>query len=71
VRRHAETDNLVLCTVLIKLRHSMAAMAVKDKQAVDTSCTRRSLSVKVLQPEQTKLVSCPAVIAYCERPVIR
>ena len=48
VRRHAETNNLVLCTVLVKLRRSMAAVAVKDEQAVDTSYTRRSLSIKVL-----------------------
>ena len=48
MRRHAETNNLVLCIVLVKLRRSMAAVAVKDEQAVDTSCTRRSLSIKVL-----------------------
>ena len=48
MRRHAETNNLILCTVLAKLRRSMAAVAVKDKQVVDTSCTRRSLSIKVL-----------------------
>jgi hypothetical protein len=50
VRRHAEANNPVLCTVLVKLRRSMATMAVNDKQAVDSSCTRRSMSIKVLQP---------------------
>ena len=69
--RHTETNNLVLCTVLVKLRRSMAVVAVDDKQAVDPSCTRRSMFIKVLQPEQTKLVSCPAVVAYCKYPVSR
>ena len=31
MRRHIETDNLILCTVLVKLRRSMATIAVKDK----------------------------------------
>ena len=48
MRRHAKTNNLILCTVLVKLRRSIAAVAVKDEQAVDTSCIRRSLSIKVL-----------------------
>ena len=46
--RHIKTNNLVLCIVLVKLRHSIAAMAVKDKQAVDTSYIKRSLFIKVL-----------------------
>jgi hypothetical protein len=48
VRRHAETDDLVLYTVLVKLRRSMAAMAVNDEQAVDPSCMRHSIFIKVL-----------------------
>ena len=48
MRRYVETNNLMFCTVLVKLRCSMAAVAVKDEQAVDTSCMRRSLSIKVL-----------------------
>ena len=71
MRRHAETNNLMLYTVLVKLRRSIAAVAVKDKQVVDTSYIRRSLSIKVLQLEQTKLVSYLAVIAYYKRLVIR
>ena len=31
MRRHAETNNLMLCTVLVKLGRSMAAVAVKDE----------------------------------------
>jgi hypothetical protein len=31
---YAESDNLVLCTELIKLWCSVAAMAVKDKESI-------------------------------------
>jgi len=31
IHKHTETDNLVLCIVLIKLKHNMAIIAVKDK----------------------------------------
>jgi len=31
MRRHTETNNLILCIVLVKLRRSMATVAVKDK----------------------------------------
>ena len=46
--RHIETNNLVLCIVLVKLRRSMAVVAVNDKQAVDPSYMRRSMFIKVL-----------------------
>ena len=71
MRRYIETNNLVLYIVLVKLRYSIATVAVKDKQVVDTSYIRHSLSIKVLQLEQTKLISYLAVMAYYERLVIR
>jgi hypothetical protein len=36
---HAEGDDLVLCTELIKLWRSMAAVAVKYKESVRSWCT--------------------------------
>jgi hypothetical protein len=59
---HTESDNLVLCAVLVKLGRSVAAMAVKDKKPVDSMRTRRCISVEVLYPLNTKLICRPAVI---------
>ena len=48
IQRHIETNNLICYTVLVKLRRNIAAVTVKDKQAVDTSCIECSLFIKVL-----------------------
>jgi hypothetical protein len=48
MRRHIETNNFVLCIVLVKFRRSVAAVAVKDKQIIDSYCMRLYISVKVL-----------------------
>ena len=48
MRRHTEGDNLVLCTVLIGLRRSMAAMATQNKQSSGAYCTRLSMPIRVL-----------------------
>jgi hypothetical protein len=66
VRWHAESDNLVLCTELIELRRSVAAVTIKDKETIYSMRTRRCMSVKVLYPLNSKLISCLAIIANCE-----
>jgi len=71
MRWHAESDNLVLCAVLVELRRSVAAMAVKDKKPVDSMRTRRCIPIKVLYPLDSELICRPAVIADCENPVWR
>ena len=44
----------------------MAAVAIKDKETIYSMRTRRRISVKVLYPLNSKLISCPAIIANCE-----
>ena len=68
---HAESDDLVLCAVLVELRRGVAAMAVEDKKPVDSTRTRRGMSVKVLYPLYAELICRPAVVADCENPVWR
>jgi hypothetical protein len=48
VRWHAESDDLVLRTELVEPRRSVAAVAVKDKKTVDSTRTRRCMSVEKL-----------------------
>ena len=36
---HTKGDNLVISAVLVKLRCTVAAVTVKDKQSVRSSCT--------------------------------
>ena len=71
MRRHTETNNLVLCTVLVKLRRSVATVAVEDKQTIDSCCTRRCVPVQVLQPLKSKLISRPAIVTQRDHPVSR
>ena len=62
VRWHTESNNVVLCAVLVELRRRMAAVAVKDKEAIDSARTRRCMSVKMLHPLNAELICCPAVV---------
>ena len=71
IRRYIETNNFVLCTVLVKFRRSMAAVAVKDKQMIDSCYIRLCIFIKVLQPLKSKLISCPAVITQYDYLVSR
>ena len=69
MRRHTESDNLVILAVLIKLRCSVALVAVKDEQSVRSSCARLSMSIKVLYPVKAKLVGSPPIVANTKYPV--
>jgi hypothetical protein len=59
---HIESDNVILCAVLVKLRRRMAAVAVKDKETIDSARTRRCMSIKVPFPLNAKLICCPAIV---------
>ena len=71
VRWHTESDDVVRCAVLVELWGSVAAVAVKDKETIDSARTRRCMSVKVLHPLNAELICCPAIVAYCDYLVIR
>jgi hypothetical protein len=71
VRWHTESNNVVLRTVLVELWGSVAAVAVKYKETIDSTRTRRCVPVEVLYPLNAKLISRPAIVAYCDYPVIR
>jgi hypothetical protein len=71
MRRHTDSDNLVLLAVLLKLERVVALMAVDYEQSVAANYPLLCMLVKVLQPLQTKLICCPAVIRDCDNPIVR
>ena len=71
MRRYTETNNLILYIVLVKLRRSVATIAVKDKQTIGSCYTRRYISIKVLQLLKSKLISRLAIITQRNYPVSR
>jgi hypothetical protein len=69
VRRHTESNNLVILAELIKLWRSIALMTVKDKESIRALCTGLCVSIKVLHPLKAKLVSCPSIVAESDCPL--
>jgi hypothetical protein len=50
VRRHAESDNLILLTVLLEFKRVVALVAVNNKQTIVSYSPLLCVSVKVLEP---------------------
>ena len=45
---HAESDNVIIFTVLVELQYSVAAIAVQYKEMTNSIRIRRCMSIKVL-----------------------
>jgi hypothetical protein len=70
VRRHAEGDNLVILAELIKFWCCVAAATVKDKQSICALRVRLRVSIKVLHPLNTKVISHPSIVPKRDNPVL-
>jgi len=71
MRRHIERNNLIYRIELIKFRYYVAAVAIKNKEVVDSLRTRLRTLIKILNPFVPKLIYSPAIIANGEYPVSR
>lgn len=70
MRRHADSDNLVLLAVLLEQERLVALMAIDYKQSVAANYSLLCMLIKVLQPLQPKLICCPAVLRDCDNSVL-
>jgi hypothetical protein len=71
VRRHIDSNNLILLIVLLEYKRVVALIAVNYEQSVDTNYSLLYMLIKVLQPLQAKLIYRPAVLRDCNNLVIR
>jgi hypothetical protein len=71
VRRHAESSNVVLLTVLLEFERVVALMAIKYEQLVGANSVPLRMCVKVLQPLQAQFIRYPAILEDCDYPVVR
>ena len=60
--RHAERNNLICRTELIKFRCCVAAVAIKDKEVVDFLYIRLRILIKMLNLFIPKLIYSLAII---------
>lgn len=64
IRRHVKANNVVVFTVLVKLRYCIAAIAIYNKESIRAYYTHLYMSIKVLQLVEAKAISCLTIIAY-------
>jgi hypothetical protein len=57
VRRHAESNNLIIFVVILELQRVIALMAVNNEQLVAANYSLLCMPIKVLQPRKPKLIS--------------
>ena len=71
MRRHVEHNNLIYRTELIEFRCYIAAVAIKNKEVVDSLYTRLRILIKMLNLFIPKLIYSLAIIANGEYLVSR
>ena len=71
MRRYIERNNLIYRIELIEFRCYVAAVAIKNKEVVDSLYIRLRTLIKMLNPFIPKLIYSLAIIANSEYPVSR
>jgi hypothetical protein len=63
IRRHIERNNLIRSIELIEFRYYIAAVAIKNKEVVDSLYIRLRILIKMLNPFIPQLIYSLAVVA--------
>jgi hypothetical protein len=71
VRRHADSDNLVIFAVLLECKRVVALVAVDNEEPISAYNPSLCMLIKVLQLLQPKLIYCPTVLRDCNNLVLR
>jgi hypothetical protein len=71
VRRHTDSNNIILLIVLLEYKRVVALIAIKYKQLMRTNSAPLYIFIKVLWLLQTKLVNYLAVLKDCDNLVVR
>lgn len=69
MRRHAETYDIVLLAVFFEFCRAVALMAVQNKETIGSYYTPLCRRVEMLDPCDTKLICCPAILRDCYLPL--
>jgi hypothetical protein len=70
VRRHTDSNNLVLLAVFLEFERVIALVAINNEELVAANYLLLCMRIKVLQPLKTKLISRPAVLRDCNNPIL-
>ena len=71
MRWHTESNNIILLANLLEFKRDMALVAINNQQPMRAYGAIFYMRIKMLQPGNTKLIYCLAVVAYCYNLVRR
>ena len=71
MRKHIESDNVILLAIELEFSRVVALVAVEDQQPVFTFYTRCYIDVEVLNLIQAYYISSLAIVGNCNTPVGR
>ena len=71
IYRYTECNNLIYRIELIEFKCCIAAVAIKDKEAIDSLYIRLYILIKILNPFISKLICSLAIIINSKYPVSR
>ena len=69
MRRHAESNNIVLLVNLLEFKRDMALVAINNQQPMRPYGAIFYIRIEMLQLGNAKLIRYPAIIAYYHNPV--